>query len=153
MHRLELKIPPVVLVLLIAVAMWGVSLATMNIALPIYVRVFAAITFVAAGAGISVAGVIAFKRAKTTVNPTKPDSTSALVRENIYGFTRNPMYLGFLLALVGWAVFLSNAVALLGAVFFVLYMNRFQIVPEERVLTAMFGAEFVEYKAKVRRWL
>jgi protein-S-isoprenylcysteine O-methyltransferase Ste14 len=153
MNSLELKIPPVALVLLIALAMWGVSLATPGIALPFTVRAVTAIVLVAAGASISIAGVAAFRKARTTVNPTKPDATSALVSSGIYGLTRNPMYLGFLLVLVGWAAFLSNAVALIGVFAYVLYMNRFQIAPEERALSAMFGAEFAAYKTRVRRWL
>jgi protein-S-isoprenylcysteine O-methyltransferase Ste14 len=153
MNSLELKIPPVALVLLVAFAMWGVSLATPGIALPFAVRAVTAIVLVAAGASISIAGVAAFREARTTVNPTKPDATSALVSSGIYGLTRNPMYLGFLLVLVGWAAFLSNAVALIGVFAYVLYMNRFQIAPEERALSAMFGAEFSAYRTRVRRWL
>lgn len=153
MHTLELKIPPVALALFIAFAMWGVSLVTGPIELPFFVRALAAVVFVAAGMGISIAGVVSFRRARTTVNPTTPDSTSALVSSGIYGVTRNPMYLGFLLVLIGWAAFLSNAWALLVAFGFVPYMNRFQITPEEKALSAMFGAEFSAYKTRVRRWL
>ncbi len=63
------------------------------------------------------------------------------------------MYLGLLSILIAWAVFLSSAWALLGAAVFVLYMSRFQIVPEERALAKLFGAEYASYKASVRRWL
>lgn len=153
MHRLELKVPPLALVLLIALAMWAVSLATPSVDMPFAARAIAAAVLVVAGVSISAAGVISFRRARTTVNPTKPDSTSALVSSGIYGVTRNPMYLGFLLALLGWAAFLSNAAALIGPVAFVLYMNRFQISPEEKALSALFGAEFSAYKSRVRRWL
>jgi protein-S-isoprenylcysteine O-methyltransferase Ste14 len=153
MNSLELKLPPVALVLLIALAMWGASLATPAVALPFAVRIVTAVVLVAAGMGISIAGVAAFRRARTTVNPTKPEATSSLVSSGIYGLMRNPMYLGFLLVLLGWAAFLSNAVALIGVFAYVFYMNRFQIAPEERALSAMFGAEFAAYKNRVRRWL
>ena len=63
------------------------------------------------------------------------------------------MYLGLSVTLMGWAVFLSNLVALLATPLFVLYINRFQINPEERVLSSLFGAEYAVYKGKVRRWL
>jgi protein-S-isoprenylcysteine O-methyltransferase Ste14 len=63
------------------------------------------------------------------------------------------MYLGFLLALVGWAIYLSNALAALLLPAFVAYMNRFQIKPEERVLLAKFGSQFSRYMASVRRWV
>ena len=83
----------------------------------------------------------------------QPESASALVVSGIYRLTRNPMYLGFLLILLGWALFLSNGLAVLAVPAFVFYMNRFQIEPEERALAAIFGAEFVAYKSHVRRWL
>ena len=63
------------------------------------------------------------------------------------------MYLGFLLALGGWAIFLANAVSALLLPLFVLYMNRFQIAPEERALAARFGQQFEDYRRSVRRWL
>lgn len=63
------------------------------------------------------------------------------------------MYVGLLFILIAWAVFLSSAWALLGSLAFVLYMNRFQIAPEERVLSAMFTADYFAYKSSVRRWL
>jgi protein-S-isoprenylcysteine O-methyltransferase Ste14 len=83
----------------------------------------------------------------------RPESTSSLVVSGIYGVTRNPMYLGFLVALLGWAVFLAHALALLPLLAFLLYMNRFQIRPEESALTTLFGQEFTTYRKRVRRWL
>jgi protein-S-isoprenylcysteine O-methyltransferase Ste14 len=75
------------------------------------------------------------------------------VTSGIYGFTRNPMYLGMLFVLIGWALYLGNALALLLLPVFIFYMNRFQIEPEERVLTTLFGPEFLEYASRVRRWI
>ena len=66
---------------------------------------------------------------------------------------RNPMYLGFALALLGWGIFLSNPLSLAMLFVFVGYMNRFQIVPEERALESLFGDAFKAYRSKVRRWL
>jgi len=63
------------------------------------------------------------------------------------------MYLGLLLVLTGWAVFLSNAAGFIFLPAFIVYMNRFQIVPEEKVLASLFGKEFADYKTRVRRWL
>jgi protein-S-isoprenylcysteine O-methyltransferase Ste14 len=153
MQALELKIPPPVVALLVAVAMWGISLATPSVEVPALVRVVAAIAIASAGVGTAIAGVLAFRRAKTTVNPLKPETTSSLVTSGVYRFTRNPMYVGLALVLLSWAVFVSSALALLGPLVFVLYINRFQVVPEERVLSSMFGAAYSAYQAKVRRWL
>jgi protein-S-isoprenylcysteine O-methyltransferase Ste14 len=102
---------------------------------------------------MAIAGVISFQRAKTTVNPTRPGSASALVVSGVYRVTRNPMYLGLLLVLLGWGVFLSNVLAFIWIPAYVAYMNRFQIAPEERALSCLFGQEFLAYKAKVGRWL
>jgi len=83
----------------------------------------------------------------------KPQSSSVLVVSGVYKLTRNPMYLGFLLVLLGWAVFLSNVLAFLLLQAFIAYMNRFQIEPEERALASLFGQDFADYKSRVRRWL
>jgi protein-S-isoprenylcysteine O-methyltransferase Ste14 len=63
------------------------------------------------------------------------------------------MYLGSLLIMLGWAIHLSNVLAFLLLPAFILYMNRFQITPEERALAALFGQEFAAYKSRTRRWL
>ena len=109
--------------------------------------------FTLAGVLVAAAGVIEFRRAQTTVNPMAPEAASALVTRGVYRFSRNPMYLGFALALLGWAVFLSNAAALVGIVAYVWYLTRFQIVPEERMLEGKFGPAFETYRRSVRRWL
>jgi protein-S-isoprenylcysteine O-methyltransferase Ste14 len=85
--------------------------------------------------------------------PDKAQSSSALVQTGIYQHTRNPMYLGFLLILIGLAIFTANLVAFLTLPAFVLYMNQFQIKPEERALTSIFGDEFRAYCSSVRRWI
>ena len=94
-----------------------------------------------------------FRRGKTTVNPMTPEAASTLVTAGVYRWTRNPMYLGFGVALVGWAVWLANGAAFVPLFLYVLYMNRFQIGPEERALEARFGAAFTDYRKRVRRWL
>jgi protein-S-isoprenylcysteine O-methyltransferase Ste14 len=105
--------------------------------------------------GIVVAGLgfLEFKRVKTTVNPTKPGSSSILVTRGVYQHTRNPMYLGFLSILFGWAIGSGSLLAFLFLPAFVLYMNEFQIKPEERALAAIFGEEFQKYRSRVRRWI
>jgi protein-S-isoprenylcysteine O-methyltransferase Ste14 len=149
---LELKIPPVALVLIVAALMQFVSSAApyMNFMFP---SRWISSGSLALGAAICISGVVSFRRARTTVNPTTPGSASSLVVSGIYKFTRNPMYLGFLLALLGWALFLSNAIALAFVPAFVVYMNRFQIRPEERALASLFTHEYSAYLARVRRWV
>jgi len=153
MPVLDLKVPPLAVAVFIAMLMWLVSSA-----LPAFRFVFPAqrlctLILAVAGAVAIALGIASFKRARTTINPTKPGSASSLVVSGVYAFTRNPMYLGLLLVMAGWAVFLSNVLAFFFLPAFVLYMNRFQIEPEERALTARFGQEFIAYKSRARRWL
>ena len=153
MLSLELKVPPPVVALLIGGLMWAISLVGYALSVTAPVRV--ALTVVAAVIGgiFSLAGVLAFRRARTTVNPMKPETASALVTDGIYRCTRNPMYVGLLFFLVAGAIYLLTPLALLGPLLFMLYITRFQILPEEKVLVAMFGSSFADYQTKVRRWL
>jgi protein-S-isoprenylcysteine O-methyltransferase Ste14 len=148
-----LKIPPPVVGLAVAALMWLAARGLPTLVFEFPARTRFAAGFVIGGIAIAAAGVVAFRRAKTTVNPMQPASSSSLVVSGVYQMTRNPMYLGFLLVLVGWAIFLANAIAFLLLPVFVFYMNRFQIEPEERALSALFGEEFGAYRARVRRWL
>ena len=153
MHVLELKVPPVAVVLIIAALMWLVSWAVPKLGFLFPARSLLAVSLGVTGAVTSMLGVASFSRAKTTVNPMNPDASSSLVVSGVYALSRNPMYLGFLLVLLGWAVFLANALAFLLLPAFLFYMNRFQIEPEERALTSLFGQAFVAYKSRVGKWL
>ena len=82
-----------------------------------------------------------------------PQKASALVTSGVYRITRNPMYLGMLLVLAGWGVWLGNAAAFVGLPLFVAVLNLLQIAPEERVLRERFGDAFTRYAARVRRWI
>lgn len=152
MHFLELRIPPVALVIIVAAAMAGLAYAVpADVVFP--AKLLVSVSLVVVGALVAVAGVVAFRRNKTTVNPFTPELSSSLVDTGIYRFSRNPMYLGLLLALAGWCTFLANWGAALLLPVFVAYMNRFQIQPEERALSQRFGSQFIAYSNAVRRWL
>lgn len=153
MKSLELKIPPPAIAVVLAAAMWALSRVTPSLQVPTDIRLLLALAVAAVAIGFSVAGVMSFRRAKTTLDPTKPQLTSSLVSSGIYTVTRNPMYVGLLLVLIAWAIFLSSAWALLGPAAYFVYIGHFQIAPEERALTALFGAEYTAYLSKVRRWL
>ena len=153
MKSLELKIPPPIVGLLVAVAMWRIATVSPSLDVTLLIRKVTTGALLLVSAAIAFPSFVAFLRARTTINSMKPKATSSLVTGGIYRFTRNPMYLSVLLILVAWAIFLSSAWALIGPVAFVLYINRFQIKPEERVLAAMFGEEYAEYKGRARRWL
>lgn len=153
MSALELKVPPLVLVLILAGAMWFAAMQLPSLAITLPWRHGLAVTISSVGILFILAGVYAFQKAKTTVNPTKPAAASSVVTSGVYRFSRNPMYVGFLLALIGWAIILSHTLPFLFLPAFAAYMNRFQISPEERALSAKFGDEYETYKQAVRRWL
>ena len=153
MRFLELRIPPPIVGLVVGGGMWVVAHLPPILPLPWLARLLVAVVLVTVGAAVAIGGVMSFRRARTTVNPLKPETSVALVSTGVYSFTRNPMYLGMALALLAWAVYLSSVWPLLGPALFALYITRFQIVPEERVLDGLFGASFAAYKKRVRRWL
>jgi protein-S-isoprenylcysteine O-methyltransferase Ste14 len=153
MDSLELAVPPPVVTLVIGLAMWLLAFLFPQLALPFTGGEITAVLIALLGLSISMAGVITFKRARTTVDPRKPADASVLVTSGVYRISRNPMYLGILLALIGWGVFLGNALALLCAFLFIPYISRYQIRPEERLLQVRFGTAFAAYKKQVRRWI
>jgi protein-S-isoprenylcysteine O-methyltransferase Ste14 len=153
MRVLELKIPPVAVGLLLGAMMWAATrfAPVFGFALPAG-RIIAA-GLAVAGVVIALLGVVSFRRAGTTVNPLQPAAASSLVISGIYRRTRNPMYLGLLLVLLGGGVLLANSLAILFAAAFIPLMNRLQILPEEKILAARFGTAFTDYQSAVRRWI
>lgn len=151
MNRLELLIPPPVIMLATGVLMWVFSKLLSGFAFPWLHSGAWGATAALLGLAISLSGVAAFKHARTTVDPRRPTEATTLVTSGIYRYSRNPMYLGVLLVLIGWALFLGNLLSALLIVGFALYINRYQILPEERLLQEKFDADFIAYKDKVRR--
>lgn len=153
MKALETKIPPLLLMLAFAGAMYGV--ATLGLAhfdSGNYGVTVAALLF-CIGLVFCALAIIAFRRVDTTVNPTSPSSSSALVTSGIFRISRNPMYVAFLLFLLAWGLYLADALAIALALLFQRYLTAFQIKPEERALRRLFGDEYDAYLSRVRRWL
>jgi len=152
-HFLTLKIPPVALVAIFAVAMiLSAKLVGGAIEITLYRQVGIVVTLMFA-AYFALAGVLAFKKAKTTVNPMKPDESSELVNHGVYRISRNPMYVGFVFILISLATYLGHTFLSLFIFGFIAYMNVFQIKPEERALEEIFGQAYLDYLKQVRRWL
>lgn len=152
-HSLDLKIPPAVLAVVFAFAMWLVSRATPVLEISLTYRLGVGSALAAAGVILALSGILTFRGAGTTIHPTAPHTASSLVTTGVYRFTRNPMYLGILLALLGWGVFLGSLWSLFVLPLFVAYMTRFQILPEEKAIATLFGSEYAAYRHKVRRWI
>jgi protein-S-isoprenylcysteine O-methyltransferase Ste14 len=104
------------------------------------------------GGALAAWAVFAFRRASTTIHPLKPSEASSLVVAGPNRWSRNPMYLGMLLALTGWGLWIGGGVALLGVVAAWAWLRWLQIAPEERALAARFGGDYADYCARVRRW-
>ncbi len=153
MALLELKIPPVLTTLVCAFAMWAVGKAAAAFIVEIPFHSGIAYTLFVLGGVMGLAGTVSFSNAGTTVNPMSTKGMSALVTSGVYKFTRNPQYVGHLLFLTGVSVLIGNALSAVLLPAFVLYMNKFQISPEERGLSVMFPEEFAKYRESVRRWL
>lgn len=153
MDRLERKIPPVALFVLFVVMINHISheFQLFKADLPLSGVVFVMCFLFAGVVGLS--GVYEFRRAQTTVNPVKVDNASSVVDSGIFSYTRNPMYLGLFVLLFGFAYWQQNLLSVVFSFTFVLYMNRFQIQPEEQALESLFGAEYLDYKQRVRRWI
>lgn len=154
MRALELKIPPPVVMALLAVAMYAVArlLPQWLLPLPISIRAGLAGVWIVAGIVIAILGVVAFRRHRTTVNPLRPDSASQIVTTGIFAHSRNPMYLGMVFGLTGWSLWLAQPLAMPGVLLAILWLHFLQIKPEERILLHKFGEPYAEYLRKVRRW-
>lgn len=146
---MELKIPPPVVFLICAALIYF----SPNFTEPMLILRILAVIIALTAISIDLLGLLAFWQKKTTINPLDPSKTSHLVTHGIYRFTRNPMYLGLACQLTAWTLWLGNLLALLWVWGFILYITRFQIVPEERLLAEKFGAEFKAYQQQVPRWL
>ena len=155
MFNLEHKIPPPVVGLACAGLAWLLAGAAPALALPWPARPALAVALLLALAGLALElwGLWVFRRHRTTPNPLSPERARAVVQSGPYRFTRNPMYVGVALQLLGWCAYLRNPLALLALVVFVAYITRFQILPEERALAQNFGEPYRQYLRLVRRWL
>jgi protein-S-isoprenylcysteine O-methyltransferase Ste14 len=149
----KLLVPPPIVALVCALAMWGIAAALPALAWTFPLQVPLAAGVAAIGLALDLVAVFAFRRAKTTVTPLAPQKASSLVVGGLYRYTRNPMYLGMALILTGLAIWLGSPVNLAVLAAFVAYITRFQIRPEEALLEERFGEAFREYAARVRRWL
>jgi len=109
--------------------------------------------FIAIGLFLDLSAVSQFLRSKTTVNPIKPKNTNSIVSTGMYRISRNPMYLGMLFLLTGWAIHLTALTPFLVLPIFVIVLTIQQIIPEEKILAQKFGESYLHYQHQVRRWI
>lgn len=146
-------LPPPIVMVLAATLMWGVDrwvplTRWINSPWNRFGGLVAAV-----GVAIAVAALARFRDAGTTVDPMNPSKASQLVTGGVFRISRNPMYLGLTLLLVGWAIWLGSASPWLIPPLFVTLITAVQIIPEERALRQRFGEQYVSYQRSVARWI
>ncbi len=104
-----------------------------------------------AGIGLTLAGARLFRRRGTNIKTF--DDPTLLVTEGPFRWTRNPMYLGFTVALAGLAVAVGNLASFIAAAGFAVLADRWYIAFEEQAMRRRFGAAYDDYAARVRRWI
>lgn len=150
---LETRVPPPLVAAIVALAMYGARARGLVLPLDRPPRIAVAGGLAVVGLAVALSAVLAFRRTRTTIDPHRIDRVSTLVTRGVFAVTRNPMYLGVALLLTGWAVYLGTLPMFLGPLLFVAWITRFQIVPEERLLSARFGNDFETWRRRTRRWL
>ncbi len=150
---LEHKIPPPIVTLIAAGGIYLSSKLSPLNALTIEPAYWLGGALALLGFGIMLAGALEFRRARTTVNPLNPEQASELVISGIFKRTRNPMYLGMSLILGGATLVIGHLIGLIWLMAFMVYIQTYQITPEEKAMQKLFGDAFVQYRQQVRRWI
>jgi len=149
----KLLIPPPIVALITALAMWGAGYLLPAFRLQFPFQTILSVSLIVIGIALDLISILAFRTAKTTVTPIAPQKASSLVVHGLYRFTRNPMYLGLLLILSGIAVLIGSTLNLITFAAFIAYITAFQIRPEEESLQEIFGPDYTRYCDRVRRWI
>lgn len=150
---MKLRIPPLLQAAFCALISWALAALAPQASILLSWLSHVAIGMLVIGLAILLAAVFDFSRNETTVNPLEPQQAQKLVDSGLFRFTRNPMYLGMALVLFAWALYLANALAIIGPVLFVASITVLQIKPEEEALGKIFGQDYSDYRKRVRRWL
>lgn len=155
LQPLEHRVPPPVVALLCALLAWGLDRAVpeARLGLPHNLPLAVGLATALLGVALDAWALWTFRGHRTTPSPLAPQRTRLVVQAGPYALSRNPMYLGLALQLLGAAIWLGNPLALVAPVLFVAWVTRWQIWPEERVLREKFGPDYERYCARVRRWL
>ena len=142
--------PPVLLVIHFLAAYFLNRFVPLSFTFP-KILVWVGYALILVGLGLAVSAVSQFMRARTTLDPH--GSVSEIVTGGVYGFSRNPIYLGFVCLLVGFPFIFGSYWGLILSPLFVLLMNALVIQHEEAYLEKKFGEVYTSYKSRVRRWL
>ena len=133
--------------------MWRVAKYVPSLDFAVPARKLLVAVFFCLGGIVAMPAIASFRSAGTTVDPRVPEKASRLVVTGIYRYSRNPMYLGLAIILLGWGIHLGNPVNLLCIAAFMFVITKWQIKPEEAALRDLFGEEYDAYCRRVRRWI
>ena len=151
MDKFKNKIPPTILTLLFLIFNYILSFNFLNIDIP-YKYFFTTLLLIL-GFYIIIRSSRLFAIAKTSIDPLRPFKSTSLITNDIYKYSRNPMYFGYLLILLSSSVYLGNVISIIIIPLFIFIINFIQIIPEEETLKDLFGPTYDEYLSKVRRWI
>ena len=151
MDKFKNKIPPTILTLLFLIFNYILSFNFLKIDIP-YKYFFTSLLIIL-GFYIIIRSSRLFEQAKTSIDPFKPFKSTSLITNDIYKYSRNPMYFGYLLIILGSSVYLGNVISIIIIPLFIFTINFLQIIPEEEALKDIYGPRYDEYLSKVRRWI
>jgi protein-S-isoprenylcysteine O-methyltransferase Ste14 len=143
-------IPPILVLILLAV-MIALRVVAPGPVLVSYPYNLAGAVLATLGLLVTGAGARLFARVGTNIRTFNEPGT--LVTDGLFRWSRNPMYLGFVLLLAGTAIFLGAATPFLAVVLFALIADRWYIAFEERALERKFGEDYAAYMRRTRRWI
>lgn len=142
--------PPFVALFYIVIALILGRFAVIPLVIPQFVKnIGLGLTFI--GFLFGVGAFIEFRKARTTLDPH--GSVKALVMNGVYRFTRNPIYLGFLLMVIGLPLNYGYYWGIIISPLYITSMNRLVIEREEAYLEKKFKEQYTGYRSRVRRWL
>ena len=151
MDKFKNKISPTILTLLFLIFNYILSFISLKIEIPY--KYFFTTLLIILGFYIIIRSSRLFAIAKTSIDPLRPFKSTFLITNDIYKYSRNPMYFGYLLILLSSSVYLSNIISIIIIPLFIFIINFIQIIPEEEALKDLFGPNYDEYASKVRRWI
>ncbi len=150
MHPRAPFIPPLALAIILSAASFG--LAQLQLAPVAHGPVWLALLVCLLGAVLIALAFYQFRQHKTSVHPMEFSANTSLLTTGVFARTRNPIYLGMLIFMLGLAFIFGDILAFLPCLAFFLWINYWQISVEELHLKRRFGAAYTQYCQQVRRW-
>ena len=151
MDKFKNKITPTILTFLFLIFNYILSFNSLKIDIP-HKYFFTTLLFIL-GFYIIFRSSRLFAQAKTSIDPLRPFKSTSLITNDIYKYSRNPMYFGYFLIILGSSVYLGNVISIIIIPLFIFTINFLQIIPEEEALKDLYGPRYDEYLSKVRRWI